>query len=500
MKKFLVYFIFLVCCFFIYETKDVYAAELSNYYKSFKMDYSSCTLPNCSYTADFITSLASFSSGGSYSYDITFANNISNADELSFTVAFYNPLKEFETNESSNNNNFVTGWKTESGSYENLTIVARGLNYNHGQCFGYYAGNNSITYHCHLNPNEIYTGLSIKYNLSLSTSGSQAFNLSINKFGSLYIKDHSTNSDVIDNQNENQQQTNDKLDNLDESINKGNQETQGVIKDQFNSCRESINLLDINKFAPKTTNGMSAVINDDKTLTFNGTTTSLSNFWFSNLNLKLEAGTYYFNSNVNLNGKGLYRFVDENNNTVYSSSNPGSFTVTDTVIVTGLIQINSGVSFNNTVFKLQIANKNSSWEPYGEEICSNKIDDTNKELGNLNDNLTDDSIDNSSANSFFDNYKDNDYGLSSVITAPLQFIQNLNSNVCNELSVPLPYVNKNLKLPCMSSIYSNYFGSFFTMYQAITTGFIAYWVAVRIFALVKGFKDPEDDKIEVMDL
>jgi hypothetical protein len=52
----------------------------------------------------------------------------------------------------------------------------------------------------------------------------------------------------------------------------------------------------------------------------------------------------------------------------------------------------------------------------------------------------------------------------------------------------------------MTAIYNKHFGSIFTLYQTITTGFIAYWVAVRIFALIKGFKDPEDDKIEVMDL
>ena len=66
--------------------------------------------------------------------------------------------------------------------------------------------------------------------------------------------------------------------------------------------------------------------------------------------------------------------------------------------------------------------------------------------------------------------------------------------------MPLPYVNKTLDLPCMSSIYSQYFGSFFTLYQTITFGIIAYWVCVRIFNLVKDFKNPDHDEIEVLDL
>ena len=118
----------------------------------------------------------------------------------------------------------------------------------------------------------------------------------------------------------------------------------------------------------------------------------------------------------------------------------------------------------------------------------------------LSDTITDPSVDFDSSDSFFNNFEDNDYGLSDIITLPLQFIQNLTSNTCQNLVLPLPFVNQNLTLPCMNSIYQEYFGSFFTMYQAITTGLIGYWVAVRIYALVKGFKDPEDDKIEVMDL
>ncbi len=129
-----------------------------------------------------------------------------------------------------------------------------------------------------------------------------------------------------------------------------------------------------------------------------------------------------------------------------------------------------------------------------------KLEDVNQGLDNINDNLTDSSIDDTSSKNFFNNFQDNDHGLSSVITAPLQFIKNLNNNTCTPISLTIPFVDKNFTLPCMSTIYSDNFGTFFTLYQTITTGFIAYYVSVRIFALVKGFKDPKDDRIEVMDL
>ena len=138
-----------------------------------------------------------------------------------------------------------------------------------------------------------------------------------------------------------------------------------------------------------------------------------------------------------------------------------------------------------------------------ENIINNQNQNTQQIIQgqeDIKDSITDDTVDTGSAGGFFEDFEDNDHGLSDIITLPLNFIKSLTSNTCSPLSVPLPFVNQNLSLPCMSEIYSQYFGAFFSIYQAVTTGLIGYWVAVRIFGLVKGFKDPEDDKIEVMDL
>lgn len=127
---------------------------------------------------------------------------------------------------------------------------------------------------------------------------------------------------------------------------------------------------------------------------------------------------------------------------------------------------------------------------------------TNEKLDDLNDNITDsDTSDSqSSAGSFFEDFKSDDYGLSDIITMPLTFIKGLSNASCYSLVLPLPFVDHNATIPCMTSIYENYFGSFLTLYQTITTGFIAYWVCVNIYRLVKNFKNPDDDKVEVMEL
>lgn len=101
----------------------------------------------------------------------------------------------------------------------------------------------------------------------------------------------------------------------------------------------------------------------------------------------------------------------------------------------------------------------------------------------------------------FKNFKTNDHGLSSIITAPLSFIKNLSSATCTPVILPIPFSkNQNVKLPCLTTMYEEKASSVYNIYKIVITGITAYWVCVRIYALVKGFKDPNDDKIEVMEL
>ena len=137
------------------------------------------------------------------------------------------------------------------------------------------------------------------------------------------------------------------------------------------------------------------------------------------------------------------------------------------------------------------------------KVCKNGSQATTDAINGLDDTLNDDDTSGatSEASDFFSDFNTNTFGLTSIITAPLNLIQSLTSSTCNDLELPLPYLNnKKLILPCMTTIYSTHFGSFFTIYQTITYGIIAYWVCVRIFNLVKDFKNPEHDEIEVLDL
>ncbi len=140
-----------------------------------------------------------------------------------------------------------------------------------------------------------------------------------------------------------------------------------------------------------------------------------------------------------------------------------------------------------------------------EQKISEQIEEqqkTNEKMDELNDNITssDTSDASNKANGFFEDFEDKDYGLSDVISMPLELIKNLNSAKCSPLTIPLPFVDNEITLPCMYDIYQKHFGSFLQIWQTISTGIIAYWVCINLFAMVKGFKDPESDNVEVMEL
>lgn len=149
---------------------------------------------------------------------------------------------------------------------------------------------------------------------------------------------------------------------------------------------------------------------------------------------------------------------------------------------------------NNTKYA-RFSIKNDDKPQFEVELCKN---------GNqaMQDTMTNDDSSGASsdASSFFDNFTSNTHGLTGIITAPLNAINSLTSQTCTPLVLPLPFVNQNLTLPCMRPIYEEHFSDFMQIYDIITLGIISYWVMVRIFSLVKDFKNPEHDEVEVLDL
>ena len=99
---------------------------------------------------------------------------------------------------------------------------------------------------------------------------------------------------------------------------------------------------------------------------------------------------------------------------------------------------------------------------------------------------------------FFNNFNANTFGLTSVITAPLITINSLANNQC--IGIPMELIGYEFTLPCLDDLIPDYFDDLITIYRTITDGIIGYFVMVNLLKLVKDFKDPEKDNIEVLDL
>lgn len=174
-----------------------------------------------------------------------------------------------------------------------------------------------------------------------------------------------------------------------------------------------------------------------------------------------------------------------------------TFYVRSSTAMTNYLALSIGYSLSNYYDNINDAINNMT------DKITQEQDKTNQKLDDLNNSITNDNVDTSinKANDFFSGFTTDTFGLTSIITSPLNLIASITSSSCSPLPLQVPFLeNTTFNLPCMSSIYQDYFGSFLTIYQTITFGITAYWVCIKIFALVKSFKDPESDKIEVLDL
>lgn len=118
-----------------------------------------------------------------------------------------------------------------------------------------------------------------------------------------------------------------------------------------------------------------------------------------------------------------------------------------------------------------------------EFINGNK--ETNKKLDDLNKNLTDETSPN------FDGLKNSAGWLpkgpvDSIINLPLSLLENIQDNLgktCQPVSLPLPFVNKNIDLPCINSIYSQIEGmnTFFNWCGVVASVFILFKYLIYLY-------------------
>lgn len=132
--------------------------------------------------------------------------------------------------------------------------------------------------------------------------------------------------------------------------------------------------------------------------------------------------------------------------------------------------------------------------------------DTNaikQEAKATNDTLNNDTVnesDNYLKNNIVNNSAFNqDHGITAIVQAPLNFIRSLSNKSCSSIVLPIPNLG-NATIPCMSTIYNSKFSNLYNVLKIIINGILCYRMALSCVLIVKGAKNPNEDKIEVMDL
>ncbi len=152
---------------------------------------------------------------------------------------------------------------------------------------------------------------------------------------------------------------------------------------------------------------------------------------------------------------------------------------------------------NNQNTQSIINNQNSNTQ----QIISEQ-ENTTDAINDLNDTMKDDNIDNTESNSFFNNFQDNTHGLSGIITAPLSVIQNLvnvSPTSCQDLTIT--YHEKTITMPCGKIFWGHEgFNPLNDFFNLVVGGMFAYLIIKNLFLMIEQLKNPDNDKVEVMDL
>ena len=156
----------------------------------------------------------------------------------------------------------------------------------------------------------------------------------------------------------------------------------------------------------------------------------------------------------------------------------------------------SQVSTTDDIGSLAITNSSSIPLPfiyYGKPVCSSKLD-------SIYDYISDGNVNGNTGQNFFGNFQVDDFGISAIITAPLDAINSLTSATCSPLTIPIPFTNSTISLPCMTSYYSTKVPELYQLWQIVSFGIISYYIINSIFGMIHNFREPDNDCVEVLDL
>lgn len=97
-------------------------------------------------------------------------------------------------------------------------------------------------------------------------------------------------------------------------------------------------------------------------------------------------------------------------------------------------------------------------------------------------------------------FSDDFYGLSAILTTPLNYIRNLNNYTCSSLVIALPFISSNITIPCLSETIYSTLGSLINIIHIVMYGIVSWFIGKDLFQTIFDAFKPNKNKIEVIDL
>lgn len=130
-------------------------------------------------------------------------------------------------------------------------------------------------------------------------------------------------------------------------------------------------------------------------------------------------------------------------------------------------------------------------------IQTDKILSQNQGLKDL---IKDPYVNSTKVSSFWNDFDNEDFGLTSIVRMPLSLIQKISNGVCTPYNVTI--LSTTISMPCGNTIFWDRedVSTFKIFWNIFWGGSICYGIGISIYKMVHNFKDPDNDKVEVIDL
>ena len=296
------------------------------------------------------------------------------------------------------------------------------------------------------------------------------------------------------------------INDMEQSIIDSNKETQEVIKDQFNTCRDSYNLFDSYNWYETLHNinsndMLKTTIDGKEYYKFRPNTIwnipYMKGQFKSNTQYTLSAKARQFDNIENYSTGIVFVYTDGTTTSLFINKTFEEYDYNLTSEPNKTIDyIRLMYAVNNYVLMrdIQLVEGTSSkpYEEYGKQVCTNKLDEQNETSKGIFGKIKE-------LFAWLTNPDDADISgasdvagwlpagpLDSLINLPLTMLTNISNSLnktCSPLNVNLPYVNKSVEIPCLNTIFNQITGlnSFWTWVGMIGSVLILYRYLINLY-------------------